>query len=194
MTLFFPLALLAYTAGSINFSILVFHLLGKGDPRDRFSKNPGATNVYRQLGLGWAALVLALDLGRAAALSAMGMLLVPTAWLPLLAFPLLLGNRYPLFHGFKGGKGVANFLGFCAVPAPAAALAACLAWVTAYKIAKQPFIGSFFMIVVLSAGLLRRTGTSPTAAAGTALCLGLIAWGHRGNVAEWRTRRKQSNS
>ena len=46
----------AYLAGSVNFSILLFALLGKGDPRSRFSGNAGATNVWRQAGLGWAAL------------------------------------------------------------------------------------------------------------------------------------------
>ncbi|HOO41495.1 MAG TPA: glycerol-3-phosphate acyltransferase, partial [Syntrophales bacterium] len=54
----------AYLAGSVNFAIILFAVLGKGDPRSGFSGNAGATNVRRQAGLGWAALVLLLDLIR----------------------------------------------------------------------------------------------------------------------------------
>ena len=47
-----------YLAGSVNFSIIVFRLTGRGDPREAFSGNPGMTNVYRQCGFPMAALVL----------------------------------------------------------------------------------------------------------------------------------------
>jgi glycerol-3-phosphate acyltransferase PlsY len=57
--------LCAYLAGSINFAILLFRLLGKDDPRTRFSGNAGVTNVYRQAGWPLAAMVLVLDVGRA---------------------------------------------------------------------------------------------------------------------------------
>ena len=112
------IAPLAYLAGSVNFSIVLFRLLGRDDPRTRFSTNPGVTNVYRQAGRLWALLVLLLDLGRASALACISLRLLPPAFLPWCALFLLLGNMYPLFHGFKGGKGVANYLGFTLVPAP----------------------------------------------------------------------------
>ena len=189
MVLFTCLFILAYPLGSINFSILLFRFLGRGDPRSSFSKNPGATNVYRQLGLGWAALVLFLDMGRAAGLAAAGLLTAPVAWLPLLSAPLILGNRFPLFHQFRGGKGVANFLGFTAVLAPEAAVIACLAWVIFYKISKAPFIGSFFMISILGLGLLARCGPGVPSLAGTIITLGLIFQAHRGNISEWKKKR-----
>ena len=56
--------LVAYLAGSVNFSIHAFKLAGRGDPRHLFSGNPGTVNTYRALGLGWALVVLSLDLGR----------------------------------------------------------------------------------------------------------------------------------
>jgi glycerol-3-phosphate acyltransferase PlsY len=76
-----------YVAGSIHFSIVLFKALGKDDPRERFSGNAGATNVYRQAGLAWAALVLLLDMARARALAArashdLAGSLVPWAGLP----------------------------------------------------------------------------------------------------------------
>src|SRR4030042_736449 len=59
------LLLLTYFAGSINFAIIVLRLLGKEDPRTQFSGNAGTTNVYRQEGRGWGAVVLLLAMWRA---------------------------------------------------------------------------------------------------------------------------------
>ena len=59
----------AYLAGSVIFAILFFKIAGRADPRSSFSGNAGTTNVYRQAGMPWAALVFALDIGRALAAS-----------------------------------------------------------------------------------------------------------------------------
>jgi glycerol-3-phosphate acyltransferase PlsY len=55
----------AYLAGSVNFAIIFLKLAGKADPRLNFSGNAGTTNVYRQAGILWAAVVFLLDIGRA---------------------------------------------------------------------------------------------------------------------------------
>ena len=78
--------LLAYFAGSINFAIIILSLLGKEDPRTRFSGNAGTTNVCRQAGKGWAAIVLILDAGRAVGLAALAL------WI-FFAFFMALGAR-----------------------------------------------------------------------------------------------------
>ena len=65
MKLFLLLFVGTYTFASINFSILLFKILGKNDPRQEFSGNPGVFNVYRILGLRWASVVLLLDICRA---------------------------------------------------------------------------------------------------------------------------------
>jgi glycerol-3-phosphate acyltransferase PlsY len=57
--------LFAYLAGSVNFAIIFLKLAGKADPRLNFSGNAGTTNVYRQAGILWAAVVFLLDIGRA---------------------------------------------------------------------------------------------------------------------------------
>ncbi|HYA13651.1 MAG TPA: glycerol-3-phosphate acyltransferase, partial [Syntrophales bacterium] len=63
------LLLAAYIAGSVNFSILLFKMLGRDDPRYHFSGTAGTTNVYRQAGMLWAGVILLLDLARAVAVS-----------------------------------------------------------------------------------------------------------------------------
>ncbi|MEA2094151.1 MAG: glycerol-3-phosphate 1-O-acyltransferase PlsY [Pseudomonadota bacterium] len=101
-----------YLFGSISTAIVTCKLMGLPDPRTEGSQNPGATNVLRIGGKKAAALTLVGDLLKgllpvliAQALHAGPVILAATA---LAAF---LGHLYPVFFGFKGGKGVATALG-----------------------------------------------------------------------------------
>lgn len=176
-------ALLAYVAGSVNFAVLFFRLMKKGDPRDRFSGNPGVTNVYRQAGLPAAMLVFFFDVGRAAAVCAAGLYLLTPAGVAWSALALLAGNRYPCFHGFRGGKGVANYLGFSAVIVPVAAFGGCIAWAAVFGLVRQPFIASFCMTGVLAGATVLKWPDVPLAAAGTAANVLFIVFNHRDNIA-----------
>jgi glycerol-3-phosphate acyltransferase PlsY len=173
----------AYLAGSVNFAIVALRLLAREDPRTRFSGNAGTTNVYRQAGKGWAALVLLLDVGRAAALAALALALLPFASVPWIGLALVAGNRFPCFHGFRGGKGVASYLGFLVPIAPWGAAAACLVWVAVHRIVRIPFVASFFMILVLGGAAAVAGGREAIGAAGTAATVLLIAINHRTNIA-----------
>jgi len=175
---------LAYLAGSINFSILVLRLFRKGDPRQWSSSNPGVFNVYRRYGYAWAVPIFALDLGRAAGIAAIGLWLVPAETLPWVGFALICGNRYPVFHRFRGGKGVANYLGFTAVLTPLYTAISTIAWVVFYKAGREAFIGSFAMIAVLGFGTLFRCGWIPLTISGVVATLILIVHGHKRNIVE----------
>ena len=181
---------IAYIAGSINFSILVFRLTGRDDPRQHGSGNPGATNVFRQAGIGWAALVLLLDMGRAVlvALAAQGL---AAAWqVPWVGFGLILGNRFPCLHSFRGGKGVANYLGFSLVIVPVWAAAGALAWGLAHLVWRTPFLSSFALVTVLAVGSIAAGGTGAWGAAGVvATALFIVACHHRNMRARWGRRR-----
>ncbi len=179
----------AYLAGSVNFAVLVLRLLGKGDPRTQFSGNAGTTNVVRIAGRFWAAVVLLLDMGRAAGVAAAAMHFLPPPLVPWTALGLLAGNRYPCFHGFSGGKGVGNYLGFTAVLAPWWALASCAAWVALWAVVRQPFIASFLMIAVLGAGQAAAALPSVTGAFAVALAAAFLVLNHRANVRKWRQER-----
>ena len=107
---------LAYLLGSISFAIVVSRVVGLADPRSFGSKNPGATNVLRSGNKGAAAATLMLDAFK-------GWLAVWLAstygsrygiddtGLAAVALAVFLGHLYPVFFGFKGGKGVATALG-----------------------------------------------------------------------------------
>jgi len=176
------LFVLAYLAGSVNFSILLFRILGKGDPRDAYSKNPGATNVYRQLGLLWAAVVLLLDMGRAVALALICLKLLKMPLVPFGGLALILGNRFPCFHGLRGGKGVANYLGFTLALTPLWAAAGAAAWLALFGIFRLPFIGSLAMVALLAAGTLKACNFDPLAVVAVLATLVLIYWAHGPNI------------
>src|ERR1035437_3468366 len=118
----------AYLAGSVNFSIILFRMLGRDDPRDHFSGNAGVTNVYRQTGFFGAGVILLLDLGRACILAWAALYLLPKQYVPWIGLALIIGNRFPCFHKFRGGKGVASYLGFTSLVSPFSAIISVLLW------------------------------------------------------------------
>lgn len=180
--------IVAYVAGSVNVAILLFRILGKGDPRQQFSGNAGATNVYRQLGLLWAAVVLLLDMGRAMVVALSALYLLPRSAVLWTGLGLIAGNSFPCFHGFKGGKGVANLLGFSVLLAPVSAVISVVGWILAMAVWRQPFLASLVLTVIMTVGTLLqfdRHGVSVVAAAGI---LALILYNHRSNIADWRAR------
>ncbi|MBI5603265.1 MAG: glycerol-3-phosphate acyltransferase [Deltaproteobacteria bacterium] len=182
------LSVATYLAASINFSIILFKLLGKGDPRDQYSGNAGTTNVSRQVGKFWGLVILVLDMGRAGTIAQIGVWFLPGPLVPLLGFVLVAGNQKPLFHGFRGGKGVASFLGFTIFISPVLAGVSCLAWLLAYGLFRQPFIGSFFMIAVLGLGTMIHFSWAWPVMIGTGLTMALILKAHKPNLVAYRIK------
>ena len=190
---FAGLLLLSYLLGSINFAIIVLMLLGKEDPRTTFSGNAGTTNVYRQAGRGWAAVVLLLDAGRAVGLAVLALALLPFALVPWIGLALVVGNRFPCFHQFRGGKGVASYLGFTILIAPWGAILSCLVWVVVHRIVRIPFIASLFMILLLGGATVAVSGDQVPPIAGTALTVLLILYNHKRNIVTlFEERRRQA--
>lgn len=177
----------AYVAGSVNFSILAFRFTGREDPRNHGSGNPGATNVYRQAGIGWALAVLLLDMGRAVAVALLAKNLLHDWQVPWAGLGLILGNRFPCFHGFHGGKGVANYLGFTAVVAPQWAGLGALAWGGAHLVWRTPFLSSFAMVFFLAAGtVIAGAGDWRGGIGAVATALFIVACHHRNIRERWR--------
>jgi len=187
------LGLAVYLAASVNFSIILLKVFNKGDPRDNFSGNAGSVNVARQLGKRWGLLILLLDMARAGAIAQVGVCLLPATIVPLLGFLLVVGNQKPLFHGFRGGKGVASYLGFTALISPVLAVVSCLVWVLAYGLFHQPFIGSFFMITVLGLGTIIHYSWTWPAIIGAGLTMALIFQAHKTNIVAYRKKNGLKN-
>lgn len=106
------LPILAYILGSVSSAILFARLFGMADPRTVGSGNPGATNVLRQGNKAAAAATLAGDVAKGILPVVVARFLTDDAvTLALVAGAAFLGHLYPVFFGFKGGKGVATALG-----------------------------------------------------------------------------------
>lgn len=178
--------LAAYLAGSINFAIIFFKLTGKEDPRLSFSGNAGTTNVYRQAGYFWATVILLLDIGRALGVAALALYYLDGRYLPWAGFFLVSGNSFPCFHNFRGGKGVANFLGFVLFVEPWAALLAAIMWVATYRLFRITFVASFVMVFTLALGLAYSNYRELCVVSGAAAAFILIVFNHRKNIIEYR--------
>ena len=129
--------ILSYLIGSISTAIIVCKILNLPDPRTQGSNNPGATNVLRIGGKKAAAITLIGD-GLKGAIPVLisinfGFSLVDATWIALAAF---LGHVYPVFFGFKGGKGVATFLGALFALGLPLGLSFALIWVFVAKVLK----------------------------------------------------------
>ncbi len=119
---------LGYLLGSIPFGLILTRLAGKGDVRSIGSGNIGATNVLRTGSKGPAAATLLLDTARGAAAIYLGRICC-SGYDNVAAAGALIGHLYPVWLKFKGGKGVATFLGVLIPLLPAAAAIYAAVWI-----------------------------------------------------------------
>lgn len=123
----------AYLIGSLSFAVIVSKYYGMDDPRTYGSGNPGATNVLRSGKKKAAALTLLGDAlkGLVAVVLARCLqdaLTLSDITIAMVAVAALVGHMWPLFFGFKGGKGVATALGVLLALSPATALVCAAIW------------------------------------------------------------------
>jgi len=178
-------ALIGYGLGSIPFGMVLARVMGLGNLREIGSGNIGATNVLRTGNKTAAALTLLLD----GAKGAVALLLARWAGagedtVQLAALAAFLGHCYPVWLGFRGGKGVATFLGIWLALAWPVGLACCATWAVAAalgRISSQAALAaaasSTMWIVLL--------GPGPTIVLGVVLTL-LVFWRHRANISRLR--------
>jgi len=179
--------IIGYFLGAIPFGLLLTRAAGKGDVRDIGSGNIGATNVLRTGSKGLAAATLILDALKGAA----------AVWVARTYFVdgelfgaagAMIGHLYPLWLKFRGGKGVATFLGVLAVLMPIAAIVYAVVWLA----------GLLVLRISSVAGMAAAASAPVTAAA-----LGdrarfpallafafLVIWKHRENIARLKAGRE----
>ena len=127
-TLLILIATASYLLGSIPFGVVITRALGLGDLRQIGSGNIGATNVLRTGNRAAAAATLILDAAKGAVAVLLARALVGSDAAQVAALFAFLGHLYPIWLGFRGGKGVATFLGTLLALAWPVGLAACATW------------------------------------------------------------------
>ena len=121
-------AIAAYLLGSVPFGILMAKMMGLGDLREIGSGNIGATNVLRTGNKTAAALTLIFDAGKGAVAVLVARAVFGEGAAGFAGLFAVVGRLFPIFLRFKGGKGVATFLGTLLALSFPAGLAACAAW------------------------------------------------------------------
>lgn len=177
---------LAYLLGSIPTAVWVSKLFFGVDVRTLGSGNAGATNVARTLGWKAALPVVLVDVGKGALAVALPKLLTVSfpVWLPLAcAVAAVVGHTFPVFAGFRGGKGVATAGGGLLVLAPALVGIAALVWlfvVLATRIVSLASLLAALVLAVASFALpsLAPWGMKPLS---VLLCF-FVFWTHRQNI------------
>ncbi len=174
-------ALAAYLLGSVPFGLVMARLFGLGDIRQIGSGNIGATNVLRTGNKVAAALTLILDAGKGgiAVLAARATLGEDAAQLAGAA--AFLGHCFPVFLGFRGGKGVATFLGILLAWAWPVGLAACAIWIATAALTRYSSL-SALMAAALSPVAMAVLDHRSGIAMGVFLAA-LIFWRHKANIA-----------
>ncbi|MCL4113618.1 UNVERIFIED_CONTAM: hypothetical protein GTU68_001051 [Idotea baltica] len=176
------LVILAYLVGSASAAIITCKIMGKPDPRSLGSKNPGATNVMRYAGKKAAIFTLLGDLLKGLIPVLIGHALdLSWGWLILIGIAAFLGHLYPLYYGFKGGKGVATALGVYFGLNPVVGAVIGITWLIASLIFNISSLSALIACLLAPLYFFWVTGSMD-------LFLGLIIitlfiyWRHRSNI------------
>lgn len=172
-------AALGYLLGSIPFGVILTRLGGAGDLRSIGSGNIGATNVLRTGRKGLAAATLLLDLAKGA-IAVIAAQYLSASDAPLAGACAMLGHLYPVWLGFRGGKGVATLMGVVTALFWPIGLVYGVLWIGALVIVRISSLAGMLaaVSVPVSAIVFGRWDLVPLSVAMTALVL----WRHRDNI------------
>ena len=170
----------AYLLGSIPFGVVITRALGMGDVRNIGSGNIGATNVLRTGNKAAAAATLVLDAGKGAVAVLVARALAGEDAAQLAALASFLGHLFPVWLGFRGGKGVATFLGTMLALAWPVGLLCCATWLAT---ARLTGISSVSALVASLAATPFLWFLGPRSMILLALALAALVWiRHRANI------------
>lgn len=189
---------LAYLLGSVVGSLVVGRLRGGVDIRTQGSGNAGATNAVRTQGWSFAIWVFLIDIAKgciaAALLPRLALPGVPTTppaallWLPAAcALAAIVGHIFPVWHGFRGGKGVATLVGAYAGIELFLLVPLFVGWLVVATVSGFVGLSSIVAAIAIPVYLVFRDGAEMTPTMGFALaCAALVIVTHRGNVSRMR--------
>ena len=187
------LVALAYLLGSLPFGLLFTRWGGGGDIRQQGSGNIGASNVLRGGRRGLALLTLLADMGKAMPAVWLAQAMLPSSGIAILAaLAAMLGHMLPVWLRFRGGKGVATFLGGLILLSWPLALAYALLWALIVGVSRYASLASLSAHAAIALAVLvhAREPFLPAAAPFLAwfvvISLALTLWAHRANISRLR--------
>ncbi|MGH1412664.1 MAG: glycerol-3-phosphate 1-O-acyltransferase PlsY [Pelagimonas sp.] len=175
-------ALLGYLLGSVPFGIVITRLFGLGDLRKIGSGNIGATNVLRTGNKPAALATLILDSSKGAIAVLIAKAVTgDTSAMQIAGFFAFVGHCYPIWLKFKGGKGVATYLGVVLAVSFPVGLLCCATWAAAFAITRISSVGALTAAMSTTIWMFVM-GRGDLLLMGFLLTL-LIYWRHRENIA-----------
>jgi glycerol-3-phosphate acyltransferase PlsY len=175
----------AYLMGSMSFAVLVSKMMRLPDPHSYGSGNPGATNVLRTGNKLAAVLTLLGDAAKGYLAVFLARALVGVdveSWvLPAVAAAAFLGHLFPVFHGFKGGKGVATALGILLGISGWLGLATLSTWLIVAFFMRYSSLAALISAMFAPLYFIFLFGVQPMSVA-IAIMSGLLIWRHKGNI------------
>lgn len=172
--------ILGYLLGSIPFGLILTRSAGLGDIRSIGSGNIGATNVLRTGNKKLAAATLLLDALKATAAALIGWYLFGKEAGLLAGFAAFLGHLFPVWLGFKGGKGVATYIGTLLGVAPLMVLVFAVIWLLVAKISKYSSLSA--LVATLLIPVVLWFMDQPKVALVMALMTVISWWKHEANI------------
>ncbi|NOT13216.1 MAG: glycerol-3-phosphate 1-O-acyltransferase PlsY [Methylococcaceae bacterium] len=173
---------LAYLIGSISSAIIICQIMGLPDPREQGSGNPGATNVMRIGGKKAAAITLLGDLLKGLLpVYAAKLLNAPVELLALTGLSAFFGHLYPMFFGFKGGKGVATSIGVLLGFSYLLGIAFVATWLFMYKVGKISSLSALIASVLSPVYAWFIVGNVIVTGVAVIMMLFLL-WRHKSNI------------
>jgi glycerol-3-phosphate acyltransferase PlsY len=172
--------LAAYLMGSISFAIVLSRLFALPDPRSYGSGNPGATNVLRTGSKRVAALTLLGDGGKGWLAVWIAALVEPAA-VPYAGVAVFLGHLFPVFHGLKGGKGVATAAGVLLAFNPWLGLATAASWLAIFAFFRISSLAALVASLFAPFYAFWLFGLRPVFPAVVAIAV-LLLWRHQDNI------------
>ena len=182
---FIAIAVIGYLLGNISSGFLVAKAFGLKDIRKHGSGNSGTTNVLRTLG--WLPSILTLigDCLKGLAACLIGRWLAGDAGMLVGGLAAILGHDFPVFLGFKGGKGIATSLGLIIAIDPWLALALLAVQIIAVAVTRYMSVASLITTVafpVFTAILYRQRESYTLLIIAACIASALSLFGHRGNI------------
>lgn len=178
-------AVIGYLLGSIPFGIVITRMLGLGDLRQIGSGNIGATNVLRTGNKPAALATLLLDSGKGAIAVLLARALAGDGAALIAGAAVFLGHLYPVWLSFKGGKGVATFLGTLLALDWRLGLGACAIWLATALVTRISSLSA--LVAAALSPLVAFWLDGPRLALVVAFMAVLIFIRHRANIARIRT-------
>ena len=174
-------AALGYLMGSIPFGMVLAKVMGLGNLRKIGSGNIGATNVLRTGNKTAAALTLIFDAAKGGVAVLVARALAGEDAAQIAALAALLGHCFPVWLGFKGGKGVATFLGIWLALDWRVGVACCLTWLVAAAVWRISSLAALAAAATSTIWALLLTGSQTLLLAGVLTLL--VYWRHSANIA-----------